>query len=83
MVWDLVLTAVAGLVLGLVASRFAALAGFVLLVLWLLGRAVPQEFVESAATFVGNFVAPGAELLFVAMLLLGVGSGRERGTESE
>lgn len=81
MVLELVVTAVAGYVLGVVASRFAALAGVVLLVLWLLGRAVPSSLVESGADVVGYVVAPGAELLFVATLLLGVGSARR--VESE
>lgn len=81
MVLELVLTAVAGLVLGAIASRFATVAGIVLLVLWFLGRTVPSGLVESAAEFVGYFFAPGNELLFVAMVLVGVGSARQASSE--
>lgn len=81
MVVELLVTAVAGYVLGLVASRFAGLTGVVLLVLWLLGRAVPPGLVETGAELVGYLVVPGAEMLFVATLLLGVASARERQEE--
>lgn len=77
MVLDLVVTVVAGWVLGAVASRFATLAGIVLFVFWLLGRAVPEGLVERGVELVGFFVAPGNELLFVAALLVGVGSARQ------
>lgn len=76
MVLELVLTALAGYVLGVVASRFATLTGIVLFVLWLLGQAVPSGLLERSVEVVGYFVAPGTELLFVAALLVGVGSAR-------
>lgn len=77
MVLDLVVTAVVGFLLGRIAAGFATLAGFVLLALWLLGRAVPPESLGGAVEFVTSAVPAGAELLFVAMVLLGVGTASD------
>lgn len=73
MLLQLAILFVVAIILGVIFANFAKLAGLVLLVLFLIGSAAPLPVITDVIGFVTGFIPPGAELLFLAGVLIGIG----------